>query len=204
MSNVRKNRRSAHRFLVCDKALDLYEHTVRLIANDRIFDRAYKSLIDDIELTAMKIYHLCRVANDDLNARDKEEAAMRIKLEGDALDQCAWLKTYIFMAEKTFHLRASKVCYWNGLLRATKDMISSWRRVEIEHYKEIFGAVGYSYSAQNCFRRSANRTNANNVWNVNTSGNVNNNNAYNANRCAPSVHGSMSLGPTHSAGETSE
>ena len=39
--------------------------------------------------------------------------------------------------------------------------------------------------AQNCRLRSANRGNANNAWNVNSTGNANNNNATNANRCAP-------------------
>ena len=38
---------------------------------------------------------------------------------------------------------------------------------------------------QNVRLRSANRGNSNNVWVVNTSGNVNNNNAINANRFAP-------------------
>lgn len=38
---------------------------------------------------------------------------------------------------------------------------------------------------QNVRLRSANRGNANNVWNVNTAGNANNNNATNANRPAP-------------------
>lgn len=38
---------------------------------------------------------------------------------------------------------------------------------------------------QNVRLRSANRSNANNVWNVNASGNVNNNNANNAYRFAP-------------------
>ena len=33
--------------------------------------------------------------------------------------------------------------------------------------------------------RSANRGNANNTWNVNSTGYLNNNNAYNSNRCAP-------------------
>ena len=42
-------------------------------------------------------------------------------------------------------------------------------------------------SAQNVRLRSANRGNAYNTWNVNTSGNVNNNNAYWANACAPIV-----------------
>ena len=42
-----------------------------------------------------------------------------------------------------------------------------------------------SSSAVNVFLRSCNRGNANNEWNVNTSGNVNNNNANNANRGCP-------------------
>lgn len=39
--------------------------------------------------------------------------------------------------------------------------------------------------ARNVFERSANRTNGNNVANVNAGGNVNNNNARNGNSCAP-------------------
>ena len=42
-------------------------------------------------------------------------------------------------------------------------------------------------SAQYCFRRSANRTDACTVWIVNSSGYVGTNSAYYANRCAPSV-----------------
>lgn len=38
---------------------------------------------------------------------------------------------------------------------------------------------------QNVRLRSANRGNAYNTWNVNSSGNVNNNNATNSNRFAP-------------------
>lgn len=40
---------------------------------------------------------------------------------------------------------------------------------------------------QNVRLRSANRSNANNTWNVNSSGNVNNNNATNAWRFCPIV-----------------
>lgn len=43
----------------------------------------------------------------------------------------------------------------------------------------------YAISAQNVRLRSANRGNANNTWNVNSSGNVNNNNASNSWRFAP-------------------
>ena len=45
--------------------------------------------------------------------------------------------------------------------------------------------VGYC-AAVNCRLRSANRSNGNNVWNVNTAGYLNNNNnANNAYRCQP-------------------
>ena len=43
----------------------------------------------------------------------------------------------------------------------------------------------WDVGCQNCRLRSANRGNAYNTWNVNTSGNANNNNATNANRVAP-------------------
>lgn len=47
-------------------------------------------------------------------------------------------------------------------------------------------AVGWiRRSAANVRLRSANRGNSNNVWNVNTSGQVNNNNANNANASVP-------------------
>lgn len=39
--------------------------------------------------------------------------------------------------------------------------------------------------ARNCWLRSANRANGNNVGYVNANGNCNNNNAYNGNRAAP-------------------
>ena len=53
--------------------------------------------------------------------------------------------------------------------------------------------------AQNVFRRSANRTNANNVWYSNTSGNVNTTNTSNANRCAPGLYGIAVTRSAHSA-----
>lgn len=46
-------------------------------------------------------------------------------------------------------------------------------------------AVENHLSAQYVRLRSANRSNAHNTWNVNSSGNINNNNAWNANRFSP-------------------
>ena len=53
----------------------------------------------------------------------------------------------------------------------------------------------------NVWLRSANRSNANNAWNVNSSGKVNNNNnAYNANRGCPDCLAIRAIRPVHSTG----
>ena len=63
-------------------------------------------------------------------------------------------------------------------------------------------AVG-CMSAVNVWLRSANRGNANNAWNVNSSGNVNNNNARNALRGCPDCF-AWAIGLSHSEGTPKE
>lgn len=65
---------------------------------------------------------------------------------------------------------------------------------------EIAGAA----AEQNVFLRSANRNNGNNVFCVNSSGNVNNTNAQNANRCAPDHSGGGPLKACGAAAERAE
>ena len=139
MSSVRKKDQSPHRFTVMDKALDLYGHTTTLIANEKIFDRTYKSLIDRIDNEASMIYHCCRVANEECDTRNKEEAAARIKLQGEALEHCLWLKTDIRLAQKKFHLRAKKTIYWNQMVNDAMELIIAWRAAEKRLYKDKYG-----------------------------------------------------------------
>ena len=58
---------------------------------------------------------------------------------------------------------------------------------EEDHVSVDLGAV--ADMARNCWLRSANRSNANNAWYVNASGNANNNNANNGNYAAPDCVG---------------
>ena len=137
---VRKRDQSEHRFSTLDVILKMYNHTTTVIANEKIFDRTYSKLIDEIDFYAKDIYHNCRVANESLDNRIKEEAEMRIKLETKAINECEWLKTDIMLAQKKFHLRASKVIYWKKLVDNSKNSIMSWRAGEKKRYKENFGA----------------------------------------------------------------
>lgn len=139
MSNVNKKDRSKNRFTVLDAALDLYDHTTTLIANKKVFDRTYKGLIDSLDNEAALIYHLCRSANEDLDARVQDEAIMRIQMQEEALNHCKWLKTYILLAQRKFHLRAKKTIYWNSMVKRTRDLIKAWNDAEKRNYKDKYG-----------------------------------------------------------------
>ena len=139
MSSVRKNNQSPHRFTTLDLILDAYDHTTTLTANEKIFDRTYKALIDDLNNEAAMIYHCCRTSNEDYDNRIKEEAEIRLKLEDEAIAHCRWLKTDILLAQRRFHLRAKKVVYWNGLVDTALKSIKNWNAEEKRNYKELHG-----------------------------------------------------------------
>ena len=137
MSSVRKKDQSEHRFTVLDKCLDLYDHTTTVTANPKF--QQCPTLTDRLNDEAAMIYHLCRCANEDLDARDKQEAAMRMNLQAEALGHCKWLKTYIMLAQRKLHLRAKKAAYWTGLANTAMDYIKKWQVSEKRRYKETHG-----------------------------------------------------------------
>lgn len=139
MSGVRKKDQSEHRFTLLDTVLKMYDHTTTVIANEKVFDRTYKDLISRIDYEASMVYHCCRTANLEYDNRVKDEAQIRIELEEEAIKHCMWLKTDIMLAQRKFHLRARKVCYWNGLVNDSLQTIKSWLTTEKRHYKETFG-----------------------------------------------------------------
>lgn len=137
MSSVRKKDQSEHRFTVLDKILDLYEHTSIVVANPK-FDKCH-ALADRLDYEASMIYHLCRVANEDLDNRVQEEAAERLRLQKEALKHCLWLKTDIRLVQKKLHLRASKAIYWTELVNNAISYIKAWNNAEKKQYQEIYG-----------------------------------------------------------------
>ena len=139
MSSVRKKDQTSHRFTLLDIVLKLYDHTTTLIANEKVFDRTYKDLISRIDYEASMIYHCCRTANLEYDNRIEEEARIRLKLQEEAIDHCMWLKTDIMLAQRKFHLRARKACYWNSLANDALEVVKGWHNTEKRHYKESFG-----------------------------------------------------------------
>ena len=139
MSGVRKKDQSPHRFTTLDVILDMYDHTTAVISNEKLFDPKFRRLTDEIDFYAKQIYHNCRVANEELDNRNEDEARMRIELQREAMEACKWLKTDIMLAQRKFHLRAKKVTYWTGLVDKARDSISNWNAAEKRSYKQNHG-----------------------------------------------------------------
>lgn len=139
MSSVRKKDQSPHKFTVLDAALNVYDHTTTVISNPNIFKPKYQFLIDRLDNYASMIYHCCRSANEDYDNRIKEEAEVRIELQSEAIKYCMKLKTDIRLAQRKYHLRTSKVSYWNKITNLAMESIKSWRTSEIRTYKENYG-----------------------------------------------------------------
>lgn len=139
MSGVRKKDQSPHRFTTLDLILKMYDHTTTILANEKIFNPKYQKLIDSIDANARQIYHLCRVANEELDNRIKEEAEHRLVLQEEAIDACRWLRTEIMLAQRKFHLRAKKVVYWDSLVVDAMSSIKNWNNSEKRLYKENHG-----------------------------------------------------------------
>lgn len=139
MSSVRKKDQTPHRFTVLDLVLDVYDHTTTLLANEKVFDPKYQTLINRIDNAASMAYHCCRAANEDYDNRDKNEAKIRLRLEAEAIEHCQWLKTDIRLAQRKFKLRAKKVNYWNEKVNMALAAIKSWHATEKRTYKKTHG-----------------------------------------------------------------
>jgi len=137
MSSVRKNEQSPHRFTLLDVALELYDHTTTVTANPKIFTD--QKLTERINEEAALVYHCCRTANEDLDARKRDEALMRIQLEEEALNHCKWLKTDIKLAQRKLKFRAKKAVAWTKKVNRTMEMIKAWIVTEKRNYRNNHG-----------------------------------------------------------------
>ena len=123
-----------------DALLDMFDHTIKVTDNPKIFTEQYKTLTDQIRGEARLIYHYCRTANEDLDNRIEEEALERLRLEREALKLCSDLKTDIMLAKKIYHLKASKAIAWTRYVDKAIPLIRSWHNSEKIKYREHFGS----------------------------------------------------------------
>lgn len=136
---VRTKQRTESRFALADKSLDLATYTINILANEKIFDPKYRSVIDRIAAEATLIYHSIRVAND-IAVRgkgDARKAEERTRLQYEALNAIEPLKSDILIAHKLFHLSLKRVRHWNRQVDDIKDMLQGWISSDKKRYTEL-------------------------------------------------------------------
>ena len=133
---VRKNQRKPHKkFDALDSALQLTVHTLKITANEKIFNPSHRSTIDRIGNEAVMIYHNCHTANHvPVKAGDYESANERLGLQREAIDLCKHLKADIVISQSLFHLKSGKVHHWNKLANDAMYKIKAWHNSDKARY----------------------------------------------------------------------
>jgi len=180
--SVPASQRKPSRLEVLIRTRELAIHSLKILANEKVFKPEYASTIGEkLASTALAVHELAWEAN---SIRiDSCEAPRRLLLQVEALRACEVLLSLIDVAHFVYHLPLKRVHYWGKLVVHARKLLTRWKDSDSRRISESNpGAIA---EAQNVWLRSANRGNANNEWNVNSSGRANNNNANNGNRCAP-------------------
>lgn len=107
--SVPEGQRKSGKLEVLVKALDVANHTNKLLSNQKKFDPKFDYVLgDDIKRTARDIYRHCWGANN-IRAINKETWQARKRLQQQACLDCNELLILIDMAYGTYHLASSKV-----------------------------------------------------------------------------------------------
>lgn len=132
--SVPEGQRKSGKLEVLVKALDVANHTNKLLSNQKKFDPKFDYVLgDDIKRTARDIYRHCWGANN-IRAINKETWQARKRLQQQACLDCNELLILIDMAYGTYHLASSKVEYWGRITIEAREKNQS---VEERRQKEI-------------------------------------------------------------------
>ena len=111
------------------------KHILIITKNEKIFDIAYKALIDDIIHSAEHIFIYAYMANN-IYAKGKENFEQRIKLETMAILECKNLLALMDLAYQIFHLKSKKVEYVAKITNEAELSLRNWRKSDKEKIKE--------------------------------------------------------------------
>lgn len=116
-------------------AEDLSVYTTKICSNKNIFIEEYEDTTKDIVKTASNIYLKSFYANG-IYVKDKESKEKRLKLQEEALDDCAMLVGNINLAYRLFHLKMKKKRHWIKMTLDARSSIKGWHESDKKRYKK--------------------------------------------------------------------
>ena len=126
--------RGEGKFTLLIKAQELATYTIKIVANEKVFNPLYtRNIIDDIVFCAKEQFLLLSEAND-INVQDESDWRKRRRCQLDALRYLKRLLRLIDIAHRVFHLPTSRVKYWGGLVIEMRIRVEKWNKKDTDRY----------------------------------------------------------------------
>ncbi|MBR3163840.1 hypothetical protein IKF15_00825 [Candidatus Saccharibacteria bacterium] len=133
--SVVEGARNKGKLEVIVKALDLADYTIKITANEKIFDPKFRAAItDDLVAHAKDIYLICWTANNIRVTTDIETYKKRKELQDEAIVKCTVFLGMLDIAKKVFHLETRRVTYWGNKIINCRKLIRAWRNADKKRY----------------------------------------------------------------------
>ena len=133
--SVVEGARNKGKLEVIVKALDLADYTIKITANEKIFDPKFRAAItDDLVAHAKDIYLICWIANNIRVTTDIETYKKRKELQDEAIVKCTVFLGMLDIAKKVFHLETRRVTYWGNKIINCRKLIRAWRNADKKRY----------------------------------------------------------------------
>jgi hypothetical protein len=133
--SVVEGARNKGKLEVIIKALDLADYTIKITANEKVFDPKFRAAVtDDLVAHAKDIYLICWTANNIRVTSDIETYKKRKELQDEAIVKCTALLGLLDIAKKVFHLETRRVTYWGNKIINCRKLIRAWRNADKKRY----------------------------------------------------------------------
>lgn len=133
--SVVEGARNKGKLEVIIKALDLADYTIKITANEKVFDPKFRAAItDDLVAHAKDIYLICWTANNIRVTSDIETYKKRKELQDEAIVKCTVFLGMLDIAKKVFHLETRRVTYWGNKIINCRKLIRAWRNADKKRY----------------------------------------------------------------------
>ena len=133
--SVVEGARNKGKLEVIIKALDLADYTIKITANEKVFDPKFRAAVtDDLVAHAKDIYLICWTANNIRVTSDIETYKKRKELQDEAIVKCTVFLGMLDIAKKVFHLETRRATYWGNKIINCRKLIRAWRNADKKRY----------------------------------------------------------------------
>lgn len=133
--SVPEGKRHKGRMEVHIKARELAVYTVKILANEKVFNPTIdREIINRIRNCAYDIDAKSWTANKIRADTNQINRTMRYKLQQKSILLCDEMLSYIGIAKQVFHLKSRRVKYWSSLIVEVQRLLQAWKESDVNRY----------------------------------------------------------------------